>query len=455
MARVLWIFVGLLVLVGIGGVIGFNVWLGGFLRSEAFRKIVSTKTSNVLRVDGAYDPIRWTGASAYTDRFKATGMPGAPVTNLEANSIRAAVNWRSVFDGAWRLEELTIKQINADFQAARPGADPALKEQEPAVAEIPSQWQQLLPKRFEIGRVFVDQANVGVGGTDARYEIRRTQLDARPQGDAWMVDGKSGQLLLPGRQPFDIRDFRLRLSNGAIHLNQAHLTTGGASQIEASGQWVRNEPYSLQINWSKVNPEPFLPEALRRHLTGLVAGEALIVPDSRIPAAATATGKFLLTEGRLSGLEVQEKIAEFTRSPQFKNMPVHEISGQFDRNPQRTEVENFVFESKGLLKLTGRFTITSDDRISGRFRVGIGPQSLQWIPGSQEKVFTQAQDGYLWTDLTLGGTLQNPTQDLSQRLVVAMGQQVIETGVDLLTNPVDNAREGVKKVRDLLSPLLP
>ncbi len=48
--------------------------------------------------------------------------------------------------------------------------------------------------------------------------------------------------------------------------------------------------------------------------------------------------------------------------------------------------------------------------------------------------------------------MENPTEDLSGRLLVAMGEQVIEQGTKALDNLPAPARDGAKQAIDLLKP---
>jgi alpha-L-fucosidase len=70
-------------------------------------------------------------------------------------------------------------------------------------------------------------------------------------------------------------------------------------------------------------------------------------------------------------------------------------------------------------------------------------------------VFVTAQNGYLWTTVKIGGTLESPTEDLSGRLAQAVGEQAIDTGVQLLNAAPEHATDAAKKAIDLLSPLIP
>jgi len=66
-----------------------------------------------------------------------------------------------------------------------------------------------------------------------------------------------------------------------------------------------------------------------------------------------------------------------------------------------------------------------------------------------------ARNGYVWTDLTVGGTLDHPTENLSARLAGAMGSAVIEKGTGLIKDTPAAAVEGVKGVLDVLRPFVP
>jgi hypothetical protein len=88
-------------------------------------------------------------------------------------------------------------------------------------------------------------------------------------------------------------------------------------------------------------------------------------------------------------------------------------------------------------------------------RAGLTPQTLQWMPGSRERVFTERDGGYLWTDVELGGTLDQPTENLSRRLLVAGGEEVIESGARTIRESTETAVEGVRSVLDALLPLAP
>ena len=106
------------------------------------------------------------------------------------------------------------------------------------------------------------------------------------------------------------------------------------------------------------------------------------------------------------------------------------------------------------MRLEGACTIAEGGRLDGLLRVGVTPQTLQWLPGSRERVFTVAQNGYVWTDVRIGGSLQDPQEDLSSRLAAAVREETIYQGRRLIEDIPSAAKEGAKGVLDSLVPLI-
>ncbi|MGD9749155.1 MAG: hypothetical protein AB7V57_22625, partial [Verrucomicrobiales bacterium] len=68
---------------------------------------------------------------------------------------------------------------------------------------------------------------------------------------------------------------------------------------------------------------------------------------------------------------------------------------------------------------------------------------LGWIPGAERKEFNQSRDGFLWTTVKVSGTTDQFNEDLTNRLVSAAVESVVEetpgkaidTAKELLKNP--------------------
>jgi hypothetical protein len=54
--------------------------------------------------------------------------------------------------------------------------------------------------------------------------------------------------------------------------------------------------------------------------------------------------------------------------------------------------------------------------LRGTVRLGLTREYLDWLPNPEE-VFSRRQSGYLWTNVHLSGTIDEPGQDLSPRII--------------------------------------
>ena len=108
----------MLVLIVLGALVA-SLMISRFLRSEAFRKLMGVKTGEALYSEASYSPLNWSGPSMFVDSLQATGLEGSIVQSLRADQVRADVNWRAIFQGAWRVDQIHVVSFDATF---RPGS---------------------------------------------------------------------------------------------------------------------------------------------------------------------------------------------------------------------------------------------------------------------------------------------------------------------------------------------
>jgi hypothetical protein len=450
-SRILWISLASVILLIIVVVVTASLLISGFLRSEAFRKLMGAKTGEALYSDATYSPLSWSGSSMFVDSLQATGKEGSIVETLRADQVRAGVNWRAIFQGAWRVDQIQIVSFDATF---RPGSI-VPKEGPPTPAQPRrrgiASW---LPTRFEVGEVDIGRARIRFRSKSGLEiaSLRDAALDVYPDGTGWAVDGRGGVLAVAKLPALNVVSFRSRTQGDILFLTDAQFQLGETGKISASGEF--GDHSSLHVEWRQVDVDPFLQEPWRSRLSGFLAGTSSIEwPESGI-AAGRAVGSFRLTDGLAENIEMLDQVAAFTGAPQFRRMPLQEISGNFEWSQNILKITNLVAESKGLLRLEGSCTIAEGGNLSGSLRVGVTPQTLQWLPGSRERVFTVAQNGYVWTDVRIAGSLLNLQEDLSPRLAAAVRDEAIHQGKRLIEDLPNAAKDGAKGVLDTLTPLI-
>ena len=450
-SRAIWIsLASVLVLIVLCALVA-SLMISRFLRSEAFRKLMGAKTGEALYSEASYSPLNWSGPSMFVDSLQATGLEGSIVQSLRADQVRADVNWRAIFQGAWRVDQIQVVSFDATF---RPGSivpkDSIEVPRAPPRGGIAS-W---LPSRFEVGELDIGRARLHFRSQRGLEiaSLRDAALDIYPDGKGWAIDGKGGLLSVSKLPSLKVVSFRSRTQGDMFFLTNGEFRLGEAGKISASGEFGDNS--KLRVEWSQVDVDPFLEEPWRSRLSGVLAGTASIEwPESGI-SAGKAVGNFRLTDGVAENIEMLDQVATFTGAPQFRRMPLQEFSGNYEWTRNLLKITNLVAESKGLLRLEGACTIAEGGRLDGSLRVGVTPQTLQWLPGSRERVFTVAHNGYLWTDVRIGGSLQNPQEDLSSRLAAAVRDETISQGRRLIEDIPSAAKDGAKGVIDSLAPLI-
>jgi len=450
-SRVLWIsLASVLVLVVLSALIA-SLMISRFLRSEAFRKLMGAKTGKALYSEASYSPLSWSGSSMFADSLQATGLEGSIVQSLRADQVRADVNWRAIFQGAWRVEQIQVVSFDATFGPGSIVPKESVEVSRPPPRKGIASW---LPTRFEVGELDIGRARLrfrSQRGVEIA-SLQDTALDIYPDGAGWAIDGKGGLLSVSKLPALKVVSFRSRTQGDIFFLTNGEFRLGEAGKIAASGEFGDNS--QLRVEWSQVDVDPFLEEPWRSRLSGVLAGNAAIDwPESGI-AAGKAVGNFRLTDGVAENIEMLDQVATFTGAPQFRRMPLQELSGNFEWTRDLLKITNLVAESKGLLRLEGSCTIAEGGRLNGSLRVGVTPQTLQWLPGSRERVFTVAQNGYVWTDVRIGGSLQNLQEDLSSRLAAAVRDETIYQGKRLIEDIPNAARDGARGVIDSLAPLV-
>jgi len=450
--RILLVSVPVLLVLLAGAALLMNGFLRQYLASEAFRQLISERTSSALHIRGEFAPIRWVGTSAYSENFLAGPGPGSPVARLEATRLRSDFNWRAIFSGAWRLEEVNIGTLRvelADPEVPMAGSF-SMDPSPPAARRLPG-W---FPKKFELGQAELESVTL----VSAPATLRGMRTLLTQDGTGWEIDGQGGSLQMEHLPANEIIRLRARASSHGVFITGAHLQFRSGGNLKGTGEYLfEPSSYVLRLEWRGLDFRSLRPEGSHPELTGEFSGQATVEgsgPDERV-----STGSFRLSEGRLENLPILRTLGRFTKSPQFERLAVHEMSGDFTHRQEGTDIREFVLESKGLIRVEGNFTIGADSELSGHLEVGLTPQTLRWLPGSQEKVFTLSRGGYLWTPVTVGGTVERPTENLSTRLAMALGEEVIGTGGRILEQSIeqstDTAVEGVREVLDVLLPLFP
>lgn len=403
------------------------------LSGESIRDLLEDHGGRALGGRVELAPLAWEGAAVSSDRLRLAGRPGSPLKHLEATSLRATWDWQAVFSGTWNLDECTIDSLAASFHREPTAAAVA-------VEPTPPPWfAAFLPSCVEFPALRIHRADLDVDG----LALKGSTLTIRQKTGAWMITASGGVLTPPVGPPLNVDFLHGRWQAPGFSLLDSSLLAGGNGRLRARGDW----PGRIQIEGSNLPLRDFLDARWRDSVTGALSGNATIAHE-------TATGRLEITAGRLRGLPWLRELATLTGRREFGDLPFSQATANFEMRGGVWHWRNLVLESTALLRIEGDATLSPGGGLSGRFRVGVTESVLETLPGSRQFLFTESTNGYLWTPVVLGGTLDDPTEDLSPRLAEALGGALIESVQPLLetipTKPRDAVGDTLNKLLDFL-----
>ena len=430
-----------LVVLIFAGLAGVKMWVNSYLRSPEFRKQIAARTAGQLQAQVEISPIRFD-----TTEFSCAGLVGEGARDGKFSDIRVEdvhgefrlpSVWRMLFgDKKFRVESVDVQRVAVNFFEKRlPLELPRAKKED---------------KLTEIGRITVREMLVNwEGGSVTGLAVTGTPVEG-----GWKIVGDGGRAKQSGLPDMDITALRVVHKEPVLFVQEAKLRAEGG-EATVTGEVTEKEKVDLQFKVSGVNVTPLLPDDWKARLHGRVKGDGRIQISLRDGASSlpVVTGHAELQQAVLEALPVLNKIAEFTKTDRFRRLQLKQVHGDFRYDESGLHVTNLVVESERLIIVKGAFTV-SNGIIDGTFELGITPAPLQFLPGSQDKVFSAPRDGYAWTPLRITGPVRSPREDLSERLLTAAGnavvQKVEDTATQAVGGAVGTAKKGVEGVIGLL-----
>ena len=125
-----------------------------------------------------------------------------------------------------------------------------------------------------------------------------------------------------------------------------------------------------------------------------------------------------VANGQVRGLPFLQKLGAITGKKSIEQLELNECSAELDWKSPQIEVKDIAVEDKGKFRIEGSISIR-EKSLGGALRLGVAREYLAWLP-QPEEVFPSEKAGYRWTTVHLSGTIDQPGQDLSPRVIEAL-----------------------------------
>jgi hypothetical protein len=255
-----------------------------------------------------------------------------------------------------------------------------------------------------------------------------THWSVQPDGakQSYRVEAKGGQITLPWDEvpPLQLLRARLRYQDLMVYLTDAEFSVYETGRLGLAGEAsMDGGGFAFEGRLRDVMAAEVLPENWKQRLEGELETE-FSVGDSGGGLSVDGSLEFL--KGTLTALPVLDHLAAYGGNPRFRRLVLNDARANYYFKDGRLTISDLELGSDGLIRLEGLLQVDTEDRLDGRFKLGLAPGTLARIPGAETKVFLPGERGLYWTTLRITGTVDDPEEDLTGRLIEAAGERMFE-----------------------------
>lgn len=295
---------------------------------------------------------------------------------------------------------------------------------EPKPEPSPSKpWYHIfLPNRVYLQRVWSEPADVTWRFRNEKGGFFGTRLLITPHGRDFEYRANGGTMKSALIPDLPLKHTHLLITKKLLALYSLELAAGpeGDGTIHGEGTAGTGEDKNVdfKVRFDKLPIREWLPASWKNHVAGAAAGNVHWKGKNPKLETASVQGSLRVQEGRVRSLPFLQKLASFTGKKSIEELELNECSAEVDWESPTLEIKNIAVEDKGKFRIEGLVSVR-EKSLGGAIRLGLAREYLEWLPRAEE-VFVKESGGYLWTTVHLSGTVEQPEQDLSPRIVEAL-----------------------------------
>jgi hypothetical protein len=389
----------------------FSPLVTHYVESDAFRTAMEQETAKGLHFPRArYAPIRRTDAvTAYSESLEADNGQKA-MKSLVAHGITAKFDPWGMFLRQWRFDAVEVQSGEMEIQIYEAHPEPVR----------PKPWFAIfLPNRVYLKKIQSEQANIIWRLRGERVGLFGTQLLITPNDRDFEYFARGGRLKMAPVPDLNLRRTHLLITKTLLTLYDLDLASdlNSDESIRAQGRAGLGQDKSIDVkaNFNSVPVRQWLPAEWKGRFSGSAFGDLHYTGKDPKLERSSGEGSLSIRNGRINDVPFLQKLAELTQKKSFERLDLNECSLGFAWRYPEIEIKNISIEENNKFRIEGDISINRRV-LRGTIKLGLGREYLDWLPNPEE-VFSRRSSGYLWTDVHLSGTIDEPKQDLSQRII--------------------------------------
>ncbi len=394
-----------------GTIVFFSPLATHYIEGDAFRVAMEDETANGLHFpSGHYYSIRRTGSlTAQAESFEASNGERA-LKFIDAHAITATFDPWGVFIRQWRFSDIHVESGGVEIQ---------IYEANPEEITSKPWFAVFLPNRVYLKRIEAERVDVTWRFRGEHAGFLGTQLLITPRGPDFDYAATGGKLKMALLPELYLRRANVLITKTLVTINDIDLASNERNEGGIRGKGTagigKDRSIDFHANFESVPIRGWLPEKWKEHLSGSAFGGVHWIGENPKLESSSGEGSLRIQGGRADNLPFLEKLAELAREKSFEHLELTDCSLNFTWHYPSIEIKDIALEEKGKFRVEGAISI--DRRaLSGAIRLGVARKHLDWLPNPEE-IFSRQQGGYLWTAVHLSGTIDQPEQDLSPRII--------------------------------------
>ncbi len=343
--------------------------------------------------------------------------------------------------------QLHITRFTAAKAALLLDADNSEPAAPAAAAKGSGLLSRFAPTSVSVERIDCEDFNTSLHLKGKDYTLSRSNLSAKPmqnkQGWEFSLSGGRLHTELPVLGDCNLEGATISASDKALTLSRGRLILSPGELIIDAVQEKKSAEWSAELRINRIDVGRLLSADWKKRFTGELYGRINFNGNSK--GLQQAEGDISVQQGLLEALPILSDLPLGNSKP-YRHLRLERATAHISyphadagRNIRRAWLmDDIDIRAAGdMLRVKGHAMVDADNSLSGTLLIGLPEKVVSGLlPLGGElggSLFNaKGAKGFLWLRLNLSGTLDDPQEDLSVRLLTLLGGKAMDSAGDML-----------------------
>ena len=366
------------------------IFTSSYLKSGKFKTLIESKISQNLNIDGEFDEFNWSGVSLNSNTFSGKGYIDSPLSKLRVNGIRANINLGAIKNKTWEVSSVDINQLNFLVDESENKFPNLYKNNVNGFNQNESNWlkKMFFPDKLIVKSFRVNNINFDFNNYPLNILGRGISLNAEESSvsNSYKIEAFNGGIWINDFPKLLLKEGHFRNVGNKIIMDSFDFNLFDESKARIFGEVIASKPPFLDVECklSDLPADMILPEDWIKKLKGLINIDININGSIDDPAIQ---GSAQLIDGRLEALPILNRIDEFLGTSKFRKLALNEFNINYSVGKSNSvNIDQFYSLTRGTVCLTGVLSYKDKKIHSGKYMIGITPDTLKWLTLSKKEI---------------------------------------------------------------------